>query len=93
MRKFHSKVTPRRKPVSKKTVGAKIKKGEPFELNFATFKACYGKPSTTVDLWTSKARMGFIAVSLHLQTKHEFQTKVHLPTPHTAGNIQTKYDC
>jgi hypothetical protein len=36
-----------------------------------------------------------MAVSLHLQRKREFQTKVmdvaHLPTPHNAANIRAKF--
>ena len=69
--------------------------GEPFEFDFKSYKAKYGKPSATVDLWTSRARKGFMAVSLHLQRKREFQTKVmdvaHLPTPHNAANIRAKF--
>ena len=96
VRKFHAKVTPRWKPVCKRTVRAKIiKKGEPFQFDFKTYKSRYGKPSATVDLWTSRARKGFMAVSLHLQTKHSSQTKVmdvaHIPTPHTAANVRAKF--
>ena len=38
VRKFHAKVTPRWKPVCKRTVRAKIiKKGEPFHMTNSTF--------------------------------------------------------
>ena len=88
-------VTPRWKPVCKKTVRSKIiKKGKPFEFNYQTYKCRYGKPSATLDLWTSRARLGFLAVSLHLQTKNHVETKVldvaYIPTPHTAENVKKK---
>ena len=93
---FMKKVCPRWKPVCKKTVRAKIiQKGSPFSYDFQQYKAKFGKPSTTVDLWTSRSRMGFMAVSSHLQTNKHFETKVmdvaHIPTPHTAENIQKKF--
>ena len=96
VRNFMKKVCPRWKPVCKKTVRAKIiQKGSRFSFDFQQYKAKFGKPSTTVDLWTSRSRMGFMAVSLHLQTNKHFETKVmdvaHIPTPHTAENIQKKF--
>ena len=61
VRKFMRAVTPRWKPVCKKTVRSKIiKKGKPFEFNYQTYKCRYGKPSATLDLWTSRARLGFM---------------------------------
>lgn len=92
-RKFMRKREPRWKPVGKKTVRAKIlQKGKPLEFKMKEYKAKYGKPSTTVDLWTSVARKGYMAVSLHYQTENRFITKVldvaHAPAPHTAANIK-----
>ena len=92
VRNFMKKVCPRWKPVCKKTVRAKIiQKGSRFSFDFQQYKAKFGKPSTTVDLWTSRARKGFMAMSIHLQTKHSSQTKVmdvaHILTPHTAANV------
>ena len=69
-RKFMSRVKPQWKPVCRKTVRAKImEKGKPFRFNFAEYRRKFGKPSSTVDIWSSKQRLGYMAVTLHLQTE------------------------
>ena len=68
--KFMSRVKPQWKPVCRKTVCAKImEKGKPFRFNFAEYRRNFGKPSSTVDIWSSKQRLGYMAVTLHLQTE------------------------
>ena len=75
-RKFMKKSCPKWEPCTKKTVRAKlIKKGQPYQFNFKEYKSKYGKPSTTVDIWTSRARKAFMAVSLHIM-KPELLTAI-----------------
>lgn len=95
-RKFMKKRDPRWRPICKKTLRAKIiAKGQPFQFNAKEYISRYGKPSTTVDLWTSRARRGFMAVTLHLHNKQKFETKVmdlaYTPSPHTAANIRSQF--
>ena len=85
------------KPICKKTARSKIiQKGNGWIFNYSAYKAKFGKPSTTVDIWSSKKRRGFMAVSLHLQTDDGLETKVldlaHIPSPHTGTNVKLKYD-
>ena len=55
------------KNVCKKTVRAKvIEKGNSWKFNYTDYKRLFGKPSTTVDLWSSKKRRGYMAVSIYL---------------------------
>ena len=51
-------------------------KGQPFKFDYKSYKAKFRKPSTTVDLWSSKPRKSLIAVSLHLQEGDLFTTKL-----------------
>ena len=68
--KFLSCVKPQWNSVCRKTVRAKImEKGKPFRFNFAEYRRKFGKPSSTVDIWSSKQRLGYMAVTLHLQTE------------------------
>ena len=95
-RKLMKKVKPSWKPICKKTCRAKIlQKGKPFVYNHTQYKAKYGKPSGTVDLWTSRRRQGYMAVTLHLQNRHRSFPKVldvrYIPSPHNAANIATCY--
>lgn len=95
-RKFMKRVSPKWKPVGKHKTRAKIiQKGKPFPFNPNAYRQKYGKPSTTVDIWSSKQRLGYMAVSLHYQTPNEFITKCmacnFIPSPHNAENIRKAY--
>ena len=95
-RKLMKKVKPTWKPISRKTCRAKIiQKGKPFTYNHAEYKRKYGKPSGTVDVWTSRRRVGYMAFTLHLQNKHRSFPKVldvrYIPSPHNAENIAKCY--
>jgi hypothetical protein len=87
----------RYKPVCRQTLRNRVmQKGLSWSFNPTIYIPKYGKPSTTVDLWTSRARRGQMAVSLHHNTEHGLKTKVldfvHIPSPHTAENISLVYD-
>jgi hypothetical protein len=76
-RKFMGRVKPSWRPICKKTCRAKIiQKGKPFEFKYEKYKKRYGKPSTTVDIWTSRQRLGYMAVTLHLQNKERCFAKL-----------------
>ena len=84
------------KNVCKKTVRAKVvEKGNSWKFNYTDYKSLFGKPATTVDLWSSKKRRGYMAVSIHLQSHRGLDTKVldvaHIPSPHNSESIKTKY--
>lgn len=96
-RKFMTRVERRWKPICSRTVRkGVIKKGQKFKFDFQSYRLKYGKPSTTCDIWSSRARQGFLAITMHVQTPKEFQTKLldiaHIPSPHTAENIKRKYE-
>ena len=85
-RKLMCRVKPSWRPICRKTCRSKIIcKGKPFAFNYAAYKAKYGKPSATVDLWTSRQRLGYMAVTLHLQNEHRAASKVldvaDIPSP------------
>ncbi|KAL5505555.1 hypothetical protein EMCRGX_G007007 [Ephydatia muelleri] len=87
----------RYKPVCRSTMRDRIiQKGNAWTFQAKDYMAKYGKPSTTVDLWTSRARRGQMAVSIHLNTEEGLDTKVldfvHIPHPHTAENISQMYE-
>jgi hypothetical protein len=73
-----------------------IQKGKSWSFEPAIYAATFGKPSTTVDIWSSQARRGYMAVSLHSVTATGLKTSVlglaHIPSPHTAENIKRKYN-
>jgi hypothetical protein len=88
-RKLMSVIKPSWKPVCKKTVRTKIvKKGGIFPFKCYEYQKEYGKPSATVDIWTSKQRLGYMAVSLHVNTPKKLITKCmdcrYISSPHTA---------
>ena len=67
-----SRVKPQWKPVCRKTVRAKIlEKGKPFKFNLAEYRRKFGKPSSTVDIWSSKQRLGYMAVTLPLHSNKD----------------------
>ena len=87
----------RYKPVSYKTIRERIiRQGNSWIFQPTRYKEEFGKPSTTVDIWSSRARRGYMAVSLHTNTKTGLETHVldlaHIPSPHTGENIKRKYD-
>ena len=85
------------RPVCGKTIRARIiELGSKWSFDYSEYKLKFAKPSTTLDIWTSKKRRGYMAVSIHLQTTNGLDTKVldlaHIPCPHTAENIKRKYE-
>jgi hypothetical protein len=97
-RKLMKKVKPTWKPISRRTSTCRakiIQKGKPFTYNHAEYKRKYGKPSGTVDVWTSRRRVGYMAFTLHLQNKHHSFPKVldvhYSRSPHNAENIAKCY--
>ena len=83
--------------LQKKTVRERIiEKGNKWSFEPKLYLSKFGKPSTTVDIWSSRARRGYIAVSIHLNTNTGLETKVldlaHIPSPHTGANIKRKFD-
>ena len=91
-RKLMKRVKPAWKPITRKTCRAKIiQKGKPFMYNHAEYKRKYGKPSGTVDVWTSRRRVGYMGFTLHLQNRHRSFPKVldvrYIPSPHNAENV------
>ena len=92
-RRFMKTMEPRRKPICRATNRVKIiHKGAPYQFDYRSYQVKYGKPSTTLDPWTSKATVSFMGASMHLQTPTAFDTKVmdviEFPGPHTAENIK-----
>jgi hypothetical protein len=91
------KLKPAWKPICRQSCRQKIiAKGRPFKFNLKNHLLKYGKPSSTVDIWTSKQRLGYMAVTMHLQNKHQAVSKVmdvaYIPSPHTAANIAKCYN-
>jgi hypothetical protein len=84
------------KPVCFRTIRERIMKKGLWRFSLEEYKIDFGKPSTTVDIWSSRKRRGYMAVSLHLQSCGGLITKVldlaHIPSPHTGENIKCKYD-
>ena len=83
--------------LQKKTVRERIiEKGNKWSFEPKLYLSKFGKPSTTVDIWSSRARRGYMAVSIHLNTNTGLETKVldlaHIPSPHTGANIKRKFD-
>ena len=72
------------RPVCGKTIRARIiELGSKWSFDYSEYKLKFAKPSTTLDIWTSKKRRGYMAVSIHLQTTNGLDTKVldlaHIP--------------
>ena len=83
--------------LQKKTVRERIiEKGNKWSFKPKLYLSKFGKPSTTVDIWSLRARRGHMAVSIHLNTNTGLETKVldlaHIPSPHTGANIKRKFD-
>jgi hypothetical protein len=84
------------KPICYRTIRKRILERSKWSFNFNEYKQMFGKPSTTVDIWSSKKRRGYMAVSVHLHGDAGLDTKVlemgHISPPHTAINIKRLYD-
>ena len=84
------------KPICYKTMRDRIIKNSNWIFNFAEYEREFRKPSATVDIWSSRKRRGYMAISLHCQTKSGLDTKVldfvHIPSPHTGENIKLTFD-
>ena len=65
------------RPACGKTIRAWIiELGSKWSFDYSEYRLKFAKPSTTLDIWTSKKRRGYMAVSIHLQTTNGLDTKV-----------------